>query len=146
LTATAIAYRIGQPIPNPRPEVYELQLEDYVPAFRPNDFGIKELQFDPIVPKDAYITSGDAIQKALDIERRYLAVAEQALSLSRTSDDLKLRAKSAKLSETALLLVGRCRLMIKHLEDARGSNTFFETEWSQSHQLLCIPKNPRSRK
>lgn len=102
--------KVGDPIPVPRPAVYELVVETHIPAVG------------GLIPRDYFITSGDAVSKARTLQRDLIA-------LGTAQGD-----EAARATE----------ILIDHLVAVRGDAIFLETEWDD-HRLLCIPKNPRSR-
>ena len=58
--------KVGDPIPEPRPAVYELAVEAHVPAAG----GVN--------PRDYFITSGDAVSKARTLRRDLLSLGTSA--------------------------------------------------------------------
>lgn len=81
--------------------VWELILADFVTG---------------IDPKNYFVTSGEAVQKA------------------------------KKLEEDIWLLAGKARKLRNLLEKARGSSTYLETEWTDGGRLLLKKKDPRNKK
>ena len=69
-----------------------------------------------INPRDYFVTSGEAVQKA------------------------------KKLEEDIWLLAGKARKLRNLLEKARGSSTYLETEWTDGGRLLLKKKDPRNKK
>ena len=69
-----------------------------------------------IDPKNYFVTSGEACQKA------------------------------KKLEEDIWLLAGKARKLRNLLEKARGSSTYLETEWTDGGRLLLKKKDPRNKK
>lgn len=134
-------HRIGQPIADPPPAVFELVLNDHVPWLNPADFGLKNVE--SINPHDYFITSGDAVEKAkiLDKDLWRLAGALRK-ELHRLAAEGQDNADFQRYETAVWHAAGQCRKLVNALKSAKGSNTFLETEW-QNHQLLCIPKNPR---
>ena len=122
-------FRIGKRIHDPPPTVFELVVEDYLPFIDPKVFGIKA---ESINPFDYFVTSGDAVEKAKVLERDYWKLAGRIR-----------QAKVSKAYETAMWkAAGQARKMLNALKEAKGENTFLETEWVD-HCLILMTKNPR---
>lgn len=150
--------KIGEPIGEPPPSVFELVLDDHVKFVNPKDYGVDERT---INPADYFVTSGDAVEKAKILERDlwnlagelrkkcYTIIAEEnscsyvhAQELYRTGTCPQ-NPSGLKDFETEIWRsAGASRKLLNALIKAKGVNIFLETEWD-SHHLLCIPKNPR---
>ena len=131
------------------PNVFELRLRDYLPCTDPKTFGLPA-DTPTTDPCDYFITSGDALSKAIKLEKDMWILAT------------KLRKKYAKLKkkrgkttwifdpeykeyvEAVWECAGRCRAMVNRLYEAKGKNCFLETEWREQ-RLIVIPKNPRNK-
>ena len=141
---------IGDPIDKDNwPAVFELRLCNCLPCIVPKTFGLPA-DTPAIDPCAYFITSGDALSKAIKLEKDMWRLAAQ------------LRAKYAKLKtvknkktwvfepkykeyvQTVWKCAGQCRAMVNRLYEAKGVNCFLETEWREQH-LIVIPKNPRSK-
>lgn len=150
--------KIGDPITNPPPAVFELVIGEHVPWVNPKEYGLDR---DGINPHDYFITSGDAVQKAriLDQDLWQLAGALrremfEIISAENNCDQLHAHelfrsgtrpqnpAGFAAYEAAVWKAAGQCRKLLNALKLAKGVNCFLETEWD-SHRLLCIPKNPR---
>lgn len=152
-------HQIGAPFAaDERPSVFQLVIEDHIKFVNPKTYGIRE-EF--INPREYFVTSGDAIQKAKILERDLWRLAsnlrqkvierlmqEGNLTVAKARERYKKgkgpqRPKKLKDYEKAVwAAAGQARKLINLLEKARGDACFFETEWDD-HCLLCIPKNPR---
>lgn len=156
--------KVGEPIPEPPPSVFELVVEDHVAFVNPKSYGLSsagDLR-DCINPADYFVTSGDAVEKAKILERdiwhlagelrkRSYALLEkehgctsaEAQALFRDGERPS-RPKRFHLYEAAVWkAAGQARKLLNSLQKVKGENCFLETEWD-SHKLLCIPKNPRT--
>jgi len=150
--------KIGDPIGEPAPSVFELVLGDYLNFINPKDYGIDEQS---INPSDYFVTSGDAVEKTKVLERDlwnlagelrkkcYNIIAEensctyvQAQEMYRTGTRPQNPAKLRDFETEIWRSAGASRKLLNALIKAKGPNIFLETEWD-SHHLLCIPKNPR---
>jgi len=150
--------RIGDPISDPPPAVFELVVNDYVSLVDPRDYGLDRKGINPL---DYFITSGDAVQKAIVLDHDLWQLAGSLRSEILTaiatenncskSDAYNLFRNGMCLKEQPGLIAyeaavwraaGQGRKLLSALKLAKGSNCFLETEWN-SHRLLCIPKNPR---
>lgn len=152
-------HKIGEPISDVSPSVFELVIEDHVPFVDPNEFGLTDT--DSVNPADYFITSGDAVEKAKVLERAVWQLAgdlrkqsyeiieqEQGCTPSeaqakyrdgvRPSDPLRFSDYENAVWKAA----GQSRRLLNALKKAKGDDCFLETEWD-NHHLLCIPKNPR---
>jgi hypothetical protein len=151
-------HKIGEPIGEPRPSVYELNILEHVPWVNPRKYGIKEESVDP---RDYFVTSGDAVEKAKVLEKDLWALAgklrkrvlatiakerkcgsKKAFALYRSGTAPKKPKKLREYESAVWSAAGRARKLIRALSNARGEDCFLETEWD-SHVLLVIPKNPR---
>lgn len=152
--------KIGEPLGESPPAIFELVLDDHVPYVNPADYG---LDVSGIKPHDYFITSGDAIQKAVALERdlwrhagdvrrivfeqiaqEHKCTVVQAQELFRRGVRPKKPRRLAEYESIIWRSAGQCRRLRTLLIKARGENIFMETEWS-NHRLLCLPKNPRIR-
>lgn len=129
-------HRIGQPFEE-RPEIFELVIEDFVWTIDPKDYG---LNLPVIDPSKMFVTSGDAIRKVEALENKYLEFAD-AITVAGTKTQIK---NLQALQKLAFEMAGRSRSLINKLKYAKGGACFLETEWSPSHALYVIPKNPRA--
>jgi len=150
---------IGDPFDEEdRPSVFQLIIEDHIKFVNPKSFGIREQS---INPRDYFITSGDAIQKAKVLEKELwklasrlrqrvieLMMAESKISIVKAREQYKkgkgpIKPKKLRNYEKAVwVAAGQAVKLRNKLKKARGDACFFETEWDD-HRLLCIPKNPR---
>jgi hypothetical protein len=111
---------------------YELVLEDHVTFVDPLKYN---LNCEAINPHNYFITSGDAIQKTLQLIKDY-----EKLCAAKPAD-----ANKAKYYEYILELANQmenARTLLSLLYKAKGDNIFLETEWCL-HKLYVLPKNPR---
>lgn len=151
--------KVGEPIGEDRPSVFELTLEDHIQYVNPASFGLCGV--DSINPADYFVTSGDAVEKAKVLERelwdlagalrkKAYALIEEEYRCTPSEAQFKYR-KGVRPSnpkrfgdyESAIWkAAGQARRLLNALKQARGDNCFLETEWD-NHRLLCIPKNPR---
>lgn len=141
---------IGEPIDTDNwPMVFELRLRDCLPCIDPETFGLptNTLAIDPYA---YFITSGDALAKAIKLEKDIWALASE---LQKKYARLKKRKgqttwvfnpKYRKYIATTWKCAGRCRTMVNRLYEAKGINCFLETEWREQ-RLIVIPKNPRTK-
>lgn len=144
---------------DPPAAVFELVVDDHVQWARPQDFGIDR---DGINPNDYFITSGDAVEKAKVLDRdlwrlagdlrkeMFKIIADEngcdiakAQELFRSGVRPLNPARFHEYEAEVWKAAGQCRKMLNALKLAKGVNCFLETEWDNSHRLLCIPKNPR---
>ncbi len=156
-----VYHQIGQPIPDDRPSVFQLVVEDLVDHVKPKSYGISSEK--GIDPNYYFITSGDAVEKAKVLSKEMWQYAGKVRK--RCLDILAKEhnctpAKAQKLYqkgkrptkpkkfgdfETAVWkAAGQSRKLVNALLKAKGDDCFLETEW-EDHKLLCIPKNPRSK-
>ena len=151
--------KVGDPIGEPPPDVYELIISDHVPYVDPATYGLSEER--SIRPSDYFITSGDAVEKTKILERDLWELAGslrkrsceiisteknvnyvKAQQLYRQGIRPKSPARFSEFEEAIWKAAGASRKLLNALKKAKGPNVFLETEWD-SHRLLCIPKNPR---
>lgn len=151
-------HKIGDPIGEPPPDVFELIIDDHVPFANPEVFCV-QMQY--IKPSDYYITSGDAVEKTKILERDLWNLAGELRKLScnlisKEHDCTYVKAQElyrqgvrpkdpsglAQYEDAVWKSAGASRKLLNALKKAKGPNIFLETEWD-SHRLLCIPKNPR---
>jgi hypothetical protein len=156
--------KVGEPIPDPPPSVFELVGKDHVPFVNPKTYGLSSAADlrDCINPADYYVTSGDAVEKAKALERdiwhlagqlrkRVYAIIEKEHGCNHVDAQAKFRdgirpssPKRFHEYEAAVWkAAGQAVKMRNALLKAKGVNCFLETEWER-HKLLCIPKNPRT--
>jgi len=148
--------KIGDTISDPPQTVFKLILEDYVKLVKPKDYDVDERTINPI---DYFITSGDAVQKAIILKRdleilsselhnKCLKIISEENNCSMVEaetlyENVELKSSRLKEYEKEISnLVKSSGVMLSDLIKAKGKNIFLETEWD-SHNLLCIPKNPR---
>lgn len=129
-------HKIGEDFTD-RPHQFELILSDHIDNINPKDYGLKE-DIISIDPDMYFITSGDAIQKTMKLERDLWKLAGQ---LRKEYGKTK---KYAPYVKAVWKAAGQARSLKLKLEKAREDDCFLETEW-RNHQLICIPKNPRAR-
>jgi hypothetical protein len=122
--------RVGQPIGEKHPEVFELRLSDYL---EPIPAGT--LLVEPIDPEDYFITSGDAVRKTWQLIKDIESLVKQVEVLEPSPERESILVQCIKVLEGS-------RKMKADLEIARGKFIFMETEWECS-VLIVIPKNPR---
>lgn len=155
-----IIHKIGQPIGEPAPDVYELVLDDHIVFADPNQHGLPNEPF--VRPSDYFITSGDAVEKTKVMERDLWALAgdlrkrctqmiadEKKCSYVKAQDHYRKGVRPsckgfAAYEEAVWKAAGASRRLLNYLKKAKGKNVFLETEWD-CHRLLCIPKNPRKQ-
>jgi len=138
--------------------VYELIILEHVEFVNPKDFKIKAEHVDP---RDYFITSGDAVEKAKVLERDLWRLAGKLrrrmvgeIKVCRKCSDKKalrlyrqgtrpMKTRSLSNYEKAIWrAAGQARKFVNVLKAVKAENCFLETEW-ENHKLLCIPKNPR---
>jgi hypothetical protein len=153
-------HKIGQPIGEPPPDVYELILDDHVPFADPASYGLSEKS---IKPSDYFITSGDAVEKTKVMEKDLWVLAGELrkrcctlISEEKKCTNVKAQewyrkgfrpssnSAFAKYEDAVWKSAGASRRLLNALKKAKGTNVFLETEWD-CHRLLCIPKNPRKQ-
>lgn len=151
--------KIGEPIKDDHPAVFELVVEEHVPFIDPVSYGIKDVK--GVNPNDYFITSGDAVEKARVLERDLWEYAGEIRKkvYELIANEFKIDVQEAqeryrngvrpskpkRFSEFELAVwktAGQSRSLVNSLKKARGEACFLETEW-EDHMLLCIPKNPR---
>jgi hypothetical protein len=156
--------KIGEPISEPPPSVFELVIEDHVPFVNPKSYGLANAGdlTSCINPADYFVTSGDAIEKTKILERDIWQLAGE---LRKRSYALLEKEHGCTSAEAQALFrdgirpsrpkhfheyevavwkaAGQARKLLNALSKAKGDNCFLETEW-ENHKLLCIPKNPRT--
>ena len=116
------------------PEVFELRISDYIMPITPP----RELSLPKFDPNRYYITSGDAIQKTLQLIEEMEEIRTPINSI--VDPPLPVQEFITKLSNA----IDAAHRMMTDLAKARGTALFLETEWAQN-VLICMPKNPRSR-
>jgi len=132
--------RIGRDEPAEGKAVYELVVDDYFEELNPP----KQLGVESMSPAMYYVTSGDAVQKALKLKKDLYAYAGNARS---ALNSIKSPSKSSKeFVKKCWSAASKCNQLIKDLEAARGDDVFLETERDIEGKLKCIPKNPRIKK
>lgn len=154
-------HKVGDPIGDDPPSVFELILKDHVVFVNPKTYRLTSI--DSVNPADYFVTSGDAVEKAKilehdlwqlasDIRRRVYRRIEKEHKCTYVEAQIKWRkpqrirpVKPRRLPEyenAVYKAAGQARKLVSALLAAKGSNVFLETEWD-NHKLLCIPKNPR---
>jgi len=128
--------KIGEEPKGTKQPVFELIIDEHVPFIDPNQYKIK---CDSINPRDYFVTSGDAVQKAKILEKELWRLAGNIKKGCCSSGSKRSIEKYEKAIWSS---AGKARSMLNKLIKARGEACFFETEW-ENHRLLCIPKNPR---
>lgn len=126
---------IGVPIGEERPAIFELRLSDHVVPIDPRAFNLPK-DTPSLDPHDYFVTSGDALAKAIKLEMDLYALsgAIRRMRNKRYKDYLSAVCSCA----------GRCRSLVNKLRQAKGDDCFLETEW-RDKTLVVIPKNPRIR-
>ena len=156
--------KIGEDIPDPRPSVFELVVEDHVTFVNPKTYGLTGSEYisECIDPAQYFVTSGDAVEKAkiLEktiwhlagelrrrsyhmIEREHGCTAAEAQALFRDGTRPSRPKRFHEYEAAVWKAAGQARKLLNALKKAKGADCFLETEWD-SHRLLCIPKNPRT--
>lgn len=114
--------------------IYQLRVEHFVGKLNPPPV----LKLRPIDPSDYFVTSGDAIQKTLQLSRDLKVHHKRVKAVYKKN-------KTIKPYYNKILEAGEgVRKMLKSLQKAKGPAIFLETEW-ESGILRIIPKNPRIR-
>lgn len=131
--------KIGEKQKGTKQPIFELIIDDHVPYADPSQYKIK---CDSINPRDYFITSGDAVQKARILEKELWQLAG---NIKKGCCEKGAKRSIEKYEKAVWSSAGKARSMVNKLIKARGDACFFETEWNSNHQLLCIPKNPRKR-
>ena len=131
-----------------RPEVFELNITEHVTILDPSKFGV---EYQAIDPEAAFVTSGDAVKKAEELERQLINLADaMVLALSPADSEETILGTSIlnveALMNAAYREAGRCRSLINKLILARGPACFLETDWTPDRRLIIIPKDPRQPK
>ncbi len=151
-------HKIGAPIVGQHPSVFELVVSDHVTWADPHTYGLDRAGINPI---DYFITSGDAIEKTIVLDRQLwqLAGALRKELFQLIADDNKCDLAAAQslyrggvrphtlptfpdYEAAVWRAAGQCRKLLNALKIAKGDNVFLETEWVD-RKLLVIPKNPR---
>lgn len=152
--------KIGDDIYEPHPTVFELVLKDHIDFINPAEYNLTERSLNPI---DYFVTSGDAVEKAIVLEKDLRLLAGELRRklyslLAKEHDCEAIQAREMfnkgvipsnppefyTYANEVLKTVGQAKTLLDQLRKAKGTNCFLETEW-EDHRLLCIPKNPRAR-
>lgn len=124
---------------------FELKLDEYVDFVDPAEYDVvldkQALEIITVVPAQYFITSGDAIQKVLILNRDYWAAAGAARKLLSGSKN----KKHAKFCSDLWRMAGKCRVLLNKLRQVKGEHVFLETEWSPNRTIWCLPKDPRKK-
>ena len=132
---------VGDPFDaNDPPTVFELRLRDHVICIDPIEFKITQ----PIIqinPSSYFITSGDALDKSIRLEKDLWTLAGK-LRAEKGSRPTK---KYVDYTSAVWKCAGKGRALVHKLREVKGSNSFLETEWDNNGCLLCITKNPRAK-
>ena len=138
---------VGEPIDSENwPAVFELRLCEHLVDVNPKTFNLSDVP--AIDPYAYYITSGDALAKAVKLEKDMWKLASllyKAHTKTRTIKGKKTRifeSKYKKYIKAIWKCAGQCGAMRSRLNQAKGVNCFLETEWREQ-KLIVIPKNPR---
>jgi hypothetical protein len=115
---------------------YQINITDFVPHIQPSEYGIENIK--TINPNDYFITSGDAVVKATVLEKDMWTLAGKIRKELGKSKDKKHKEFISSIWSAA----GKCRVLLHHLKEIRGTAIFAETEW-RDHKLIIIPKNPK---
>lgn len=138
---------IGQPTTNPH-AVYELRLPDHLTDISPKLFQLKDVP--TINPALYFVTSGDAVCKATQLEKDLLKLFKQLSKFKpqtikmNNSQKVKQRRNLKKYRLAIWSCAMRARSLIKKLKVARGTHCFLELEW-RLHVMTLTPKDPRPR-
>lgn len=116
---------------------YELNISDFIDVLVP-PINCAIEQFDP---HKYYVTSGDAVQKCLQLHKDLYSYACRVRTLCNKHKTDKLTEFQAKCWGA----VGGAYSMLKTLQRLRTTAVFFETEWSCG-KLYVTRKNPRAKK
>ena len=138
--------------------VYQLVVLDHVDFVDPLEYDVKAESIDP---RNYFITSGDAVEKAKILERDAWRTAGNvrkelitAIQVCRKCSPAKaqrlyrdgVRPKKLKrfseYEKAVWKVAGQSRKFVNVLKSIKAEDCFLETEW-ESHKLLVIPKNPR---
>lgn len=141
---------IGQPIdPDNCPAVFELKIDNCLCCIKPEVFNLPTSTL-AINPHSYFITSGDALAKAIKLEKDLWLLAtklRKKYAALRTRKGKKVWVFNPTYKayvEAVWKCAGQCRTMVNRLCEAKGANCFLETEWREQ-RLIVIPKNPRSK-
>jgi hypothetical protein len=118
--------------------IFELRIDEHVPFVDPRTYGINDFQ--GINPRDYFITSGDAVCKASQLERELWEAAGAARRLYGQAKN----KRHQQFQKDLWIAAGKCRTLVNRLKNVRGDAIFLETEY-RDHKLYCIPKNPRAK-
>lgn len=110
---------------------HTIDINSEVDTVDPANYGIKGRK--AIVPRNYYITSGDAIQKATALIR----------DVETELDDPGIRP-SHPYKAALRRVLGQCKKLYDKLVEIRGDAVFLETEWND-HVLYVLAKNPRKK-
>lgn len=156
--------KIGEDIPDQRPSVFELIVEDHVTFVNPKSYGLTGTEYlaECVNPADYFVTSGDAVEKAKILEKKiwhlagelrrrsYLMIENEhgctpaeAQAMFREGTRPSRPKRFHEYEAAVWKAAGQSRKLLNALIKAKGEDIFLETEWD-SHKLLCIPKNPRT--
>lgn len=124
---------------NNRPQVFELRILDHLVDIDPESYKISGIA--SINPTTYFITSGDALEKAIRLEKDLWALAGKL----RSEAPDKTTKKYDNYVSAVWTCAGKCRSLVNKLRIAKGENCFLETEWTSESVLLCLAKNPRKR-
>jgi hypothetical protein len=155
-------HNVGDPFGDEHPAVFELVIENHVPFVNPLDYDIKDQH--GIDPKEYFVTSGDAVEKAKKLETDLWQLAgdvrKQSLQLIATERDVTMQEaqklfgkgvrpkkpkRFAEYDTAVWKAAGAARTLSNALKKAKGGNIFLETDRDEDHRLLCVPKNPRAK-
>lgn len=156
-----ILHRVGVPIPEDRPAVYQLVISEIIDNVKPKTYGISSEK--GLDPNMYFVTSGDAVEKAKvlqkemwqyagQVRKRCLDLLASEHNCSATKAQTlyskgKRPSKPKRFGEFEAAVwkaAGQTRKLVNLLTKVKGVDCFLETEWDD-HKLLCIPKNPRSK-
>jgi len=126
-------FKVGE-----QPPVFELVLADHIQFVDPIRYGV---ECESINPAEYFVTSGDAVQKTIVLERDLWALASE---LRKRVNRTKASAKLKKYEKAIWSSAGKARSLLNKLIKARGDAIFLETEFD-NHHLYCTPKNPRNK-
>ena len=138
---------IGQPTTNPH-AVYELRLPDHLTDITPKLFQLKDVP--TLNPATYFVTSGDAVCKATQLEKDLLKLAGQLSKFKPLTTNMsqaqkaKQRRNLKKYRSAIWSCAIRARSLVKKLKVARGIHCFLELEW-RLHVMTLTPKDPRPR-
>ena len=130
---------IGDPFSTDTPPpVFHLDLDVHISLPHPATFNTPDAPY--LDPHDYFVTSGDAVAKAQQLEADLWVLAGRIRSYNKQ----KKQHKRSKYEQAAWKAAGQARTLVRRLIEARGPMCFLETEW-RNRILLVIPKNPRNR-